>query len=187
VLKGKVASGTGRLTVVPVGGMLLVARGVTAHGWLSSLRRGQTVAYTASTLSNTTQPFRSAYGVGTQLVVNGVARGHLSCRRSDPMPARTAIGFSKARTTLYIVEVEDEFWSQVHGLDSDQMARVLADLGIYQAFALDGSGSTEMLAKVAAAGNRACQRTNVSTLSCRTFPADGKERPMPLGIGVFVS
>lgn len=111
----------------------------------------------------------------------------MSCRSDYELPARTAIGFTGSGTTLILAEVEEEPWRDVHGLDNDQMARLMKDLGAAQAYELDGSGSTEMLAHVPLASNAACQRTNVSGLSCRTFPADGRERPMPVGIGIYVS
>ena len=79
--------------------------------------------------------------------------------------------------TLIIAEVEDEPNSHnptVHGLDESQMSKLMVQLGANRAFAWDGSGSTELLARFRGA----------SSLSLRTYPADGDERPMPVGFGV---
>jgi hypothetical protein len=187
VSAGAVSSGVGAHVTVPAGGLLLVGRGSTARTWLAALRRGQRVTYSSTVTSPTAHPFRTAFAVGTTLVAGGVARHGLGCRADEPQPARTAIGFTASGATLVIAEVEDEPWRFVHGLDNDQMARLMHDLGAAQAFELDGSGSTEMLAHITAASNSICQRTNMSGMSCRTFPADGQERPMPVGIGIFSS
>jgi hypothetical protein len=64
----------------------------------------------------------------------------------------------------------------MHGLDSVQMARVMKDQGAQEAYLFDGSGSTELLARMPSAPTR---------LSLRNFPADGVERPMPVGFGIF--
>ena len=185
VSAGVISSGVGAHVFVPAGGLLLVGRGSTARAWLGALHYRQRVSYSSTVTSPVAHPFRSAFAVGTTLVLNGVVRHGLGCRADEPQPARTAIGFTASGATLIIAEVEDEPWRFIHGLDNDQMARLMHDLGAAQAFELDGSGSTEMLARLTAASNPVCQRTNVSSLSCRTFPADGQERSMPVGIGIF--
>jgi hypothetical protein len=186
VVSGAVASAVGTYATVPSGGSLLVARGRGAQTWLRSLALHRPVTYTNTVAATgVAAPYQVAFGVGAQIVTSGRANTGMSCRVSDPMPARTAIGFARGGATLILVEAEDDPGGLVHGLDNDQMARVMHDVGAYQAYELDGSGSTEMLARVPQASNSVCQRTNVSGLSCRTYPADGEERPMPVGIGIY--
>jgi hypothetical protein len=72
--------------------------------------------------------------------------------------------------------VADNPGTPMHGLDSAQMARLMKDLGAQEAYLFDGSGSTELLARMP---------SNPGQLSLRTFPADGVERPLPVGFGIF--
>lgn len=177
VTGGRVGPATGRLDSAPASaGYLLVARGTTATTWLSSLRQNTTVKVTTKVTSTTKRPFASAYAVGSQLVHAGVAGTGFTCRRRYPQPARTAIGFADGGKRLLLALVADNPGTPMHGLDSAQMARVMKDLGAGEAYLFDGSGSTEMLARM---------RSNPSQLSLRNFPADGVERPMPVGFGIF--
>ena len=48
-----------------------------------------------------------------------------------------------------IAIVADNPNTTMHGLDEDQMSELMVQLGVDQAFAFDGSGSTELLAKLA--------------------------------------
>jgi hypothetical protein len=53
---------------------------------------------------------------------------------------------------------------------------LMKDLGAGEAYLFDGSGSTELLARMP---------SNPSALSLRNYPADGAERAMPVGFGIF--
>ena len=75
---------------------------------------------------------------------------------------------------MLLVVVDDKKGSPLHGLDSIQLARVMADLGADQAYLLDGGGSTEMLAKIR--GHRG--------LSLRNHLSDLDERAIPVGFGI---
>ncbi|MGN6474513.1 MAG: phosphodiester glycosidase family protein, partial [Mycobacteriales bacterium] len=89
-------------------------------------------------------------------------------------PARTAYGIADGGKTFVIAEVEDHPGTSVHGLDNNQMSGLMAQLGVDRAFDADGSGSTEMLARLPSSG----------AMTLRTYPADGQERPMPVGLGI---
>src|SRR3954452_8531607 len=177
VANGRVTTGTGRFNTAPTGaGYLLVARGRSAADWLSGLRQNQAVAVATALKSDTAKPFTQAYGVGAQLVSKGVAATDLTCRRRYPQPARTAFGFARHGQRLLVAVVSDEPGTRMHGLDSIQTARLMRDLGANEAYLFDGSGSTELLARMP---------SNPSLLAMRNFPADGAERPMPVGFGIF--
>lgn len=176
VRDGKVSSAVGAYTSAPKQGRLLVAVGPLAQAWLRGLHVGEAVNVTVRLRSSTKRPFRQAYGVGLQTVrIAGVPLTGLACRLSDPTPARTAIGYADGGRTLLLVTVEDRPGTRLHGLDQEQMSRVMVDLGAARAFAWDGSGSTELLARMPGS----------TSLRLRTHPADGAERPMPVGFGVF--
>lgn len=162
----------------PTSGFMVVARGSTAIAWLDRWTRGTSMSWSTGVSSTTSRALTQAYAVGNQLVSNGTAKSGFSCRRSHPQPARTAVGFTAGGTHLVIALVEDHPGSanpRVHGLDNNQMARLMRDLGVNQAYDWDGSGSTELLAKM----------PHSSHLARRTYPADGQERPMPVGFGIF--
>jgi hypothetical protein len=175
VAKGAIASGTGQFTAPPKTGALLVARGSSAVSWLRSLQRNVPVQVRPKVASTAPAAFRLAYAVGAPIVApGGKALLGLSCRKSYPQPARTGIGFSADGRQMILVVVDDHLGTSVHGLDSVQLARVMADLGADQAYLLDGGGSTEMLAKLPSHG-----------WSMRNHPADGVERPVPVGVGIY--
>lgn len=178
VVGGRVTTGTGQFDTAPKSaGYLLVARGTTATSWLSSLKQRTTVTVTTTVKGTTKRPFSLAYAVGSRLVHGGVAVTGMSCRRRYPQPARTAIGFANGGKQLILALVADDPGTPMHGLDGSQMARVMKDLGAAEAYLFDGSGSTELLARMP---------SNPSALSLRNFPADGVERPMPVGFGIYV-
>jgi hypothetical protein len=158
-------------------GYLLVARGEAATRTLESIGTGQQVTLSRTVRSTAASPFRQAYGVGSELVAHpGTARRGFSCDSSNTkQPARTAIGFADGGRTLVIGEVSEHPFTSLHGLDNTQMAKLMQQLGVGRAYDFDGSGSTEMLARL----------PHSHRLSLLTYPADGAERPMPLGLGVF--
>ena len=174
---GRLTARSGRFDTAPTtAGYLLVARGAAATSWLSSLRAGATVSVTTKVTSTTKQPFSLAYAVGDRLVHGGVAATGFSCRARYPQPARTAIGFADHGQRLVLALVADDPGTPMHGLDTSQMARLMKDLGADEAYLFDGSGSTELLARMPATATR---------MSLRNYPADGAERPMPVGFGIF--
>jgi hypothetical protein len=174
---GVVTSRTGRYDGAPRSGYLLVARGQNAITWLESLGRGAATTIRRGVTSDTRLAFTQAYSVSEQIVTaGGVARTGLKCRRRYPMPARTAIGFADGGRRLILALVDDRPGTAMHGLDANQMARVMADLGSKQAFLLDGSASTELLVRFA---------SSPRVLTRRTYLTEGAERPMPVGLGIF--
>jgi hypothetical protein len=177
VTGGVVSSTAGRFNTAPTAsGFLLVARGAAATTWLTSLHQRAAVTVTTRVTSTTKKPFSLAYAVGSRVVHNGVAATGISCRRRYPQPARTAIGFANGGKQLILAVVADNPGTPMHGLDASQMARLMKDLGAGEAYLFDGSGSTELLARMP---------SNPDALSLRNFPADGIERPMPVGFGIF--
>jgi hypothetical protein len=178
VSSGRVSSSLGRSDLAPTaaGGYLLVARGTTATAWLSALKTRAAATVSTKVTSTTSKPFSLAYGVGSQLVHQGVEGGGFTCRRRYPQPARTAIGYADGGKQLILALVADDPGAPMHGLDSAQMARLMKDLGASEAYLFDGSGSTELLARMP---------STPSALSLRNYPADGAERPMPVGFGIF--
>lgn len=161
------------MTTAPKNGYMLVANGKAAK-WLSRQAVGALAGVRRRIETTASRNFTQAYGVGTQIVADGHGKAGLACNSAGTaQPARTAIGIAKSKT-LIIGEVEDHPGTQIHGLDEDQMGSFMQQLGAERAWDLDGSGSTELLARM----------PHDTGLSLRTYPADGKERPMPVGLGI---
>jgi hypothetical protein len=177
VYKGLVSSGVGTWTTPPSSGhLMLVARGSTAKTWLSSLRKGQTVTTRQTAVADTPVAFAQAYQAGGTLVATpGVVITGLPCRIAYPQPARTAFGMANSGKKLILVVVTDHPGTSVHGLDASQMSKLMVELGAAHAYLWDGSGSSEMIARMPSTGQ----------LSIRNYPADGAERTMPVGLGIF--
>jgi Phosphodiester glycosidase len=162
---------------VPSGGKLLVATGSAASKALGALPNGSKVSIVGAVKTSAASPFVQAYGVGVQLVATaGVAKTGFTCNSANTtQPARTAIGFANGGRTLIIGVVAEHPFTTEHGLDNDQMSALMTQLGVSAAYEFDGSGSTELLAKVKGS----------SSLALQNYPADGAERVMPLGLGIF--
>jgi hypothetical protein len=179
VVKGVVTGSQGSSRhgfAVPSGGYLLVANGESADAWLSSLSDGTAVSIASSVKTSAPKPFVQAYGVGINIVDKaGEARTGFSCNSANTkQPARTAIGWTNGGRTMVIAIVADDPFTSMHGLDENQMSELMTQLGVSKAWAFDGSGSSELLAKLQGS----------SGLTLQNYPADGQERQMPLGLGV---
>ena len=176
VARGVISSGPSRWpTTPPRTGYLLVASGSVAVGWLKSLHRGDSVAVRVGLTSSKRTPFTLAYAVGSRLVRNGEAVTGMSCKRTERLPARTAIGWAADRRHLILVAIDRKPRTRLHGVEPDQMARIMRDLGADEAYLFDGGGSTEMVVRPRPGAR----------LSIRNYPSDGRERRIPLGFGIF--
>nr|WP_308288008.1 phosphodiester glycosidase family protein [Streptomyces corallincola] len=89
---------------------------------------------------------------------------------------RTAVGFSADGRRLLLLAL-DGGADYRRGLTVAEEAATLRGLGAYDAFNLDGGGSSELVARAPGA----------AAVSVRNHPSDGAERPVPNGIGVFSS
>lgn len=164
--------------VVPQHGYLVVANGEKALGDLVALGTRHKVTLSASVRSAAHTQLRQAFSVGTQLVVNGnkPPHHHFTCNSyMTPSPARTAIGYADHGKQLILAVVSSHTGTKLHGLDNAQMSRLMIELGAQRAYQLDGSGSSEMVARLRGTGQ----------LSIRNYCSDGQQRPMPLGLGLF--
>jgi hypothetical protein len=164
-------------TAIPSHGRLLVATSQAAQSWLEALHVGATVTSKTAVATTAAHGFSQAYGVGSEIVaVAGQPLTGFSCDSSNTRtPARTSIGYAKGGRQLVLVTVNDHPGTSTHGLDEDQMSKLMVQLGVDRAYAFDGSGSTELLAR----------KRGTASLTLRTYPADGEERAMPLGLGIY--
>jgi hypothetical protein len=176
VIGDVLGTNTGRQAHVPQDGFELDADGGSASDWLDRLTSGTSAGIAAKVQQTTKRPFVQAYGVGAEIVKHhGQTRNNLPCDTANTItPARTAYGVADHGKVFVIAEAEDHPGTNVHGLDADGMSGLMAQLGVDRAWDVDGSGSTELLAKL----------PSQTSLKLRTHPADGEERPMPVGLGI---
>ncbi|AWW40910.1 phosphodiester glycosidase family protein [Streptomyces cadmiisoli] len=116
-------------------------------------------------------PYRFALG-GYPVLRDGQPLPGLDDRTSA---VRTAVGIADGgrRVLLLAVDGAPEYRT---GLTVAEVAETLRELGSADAFSLDGGGSSTLVARL----------PGESGISVRNHPAEGVERPVPNGIGVFV-
>jgi hypothetical protein len=198
VVNRQVVTGTRQRKWLPENGNLLVARGVDAVEWLSSLAIYSPLTVGHQIETDAPEPFAQAYGVGTHTVENeGEVLNGLYCRRSEIYAARTAIAWKRGGHKLMLVTVESPRAPDHYGVDENQMSQILVTLGADQAFALDGGGSTTLVARMKVhltkhikrhrhhhVVRRTIHRT-VKRLVLKVHPRYSSGRGIPVGIGVF--
>jgi Phosphodiester glycosidase len=163
--------------VVPPGGYLFLASSAKAIEWLTGLLPGATVSISTQVQTDAPVPFVQGYGTGTEAVqTTGQVRTGLYCRPGAINVPRTQIAWRPNGRHLILATVTSPPGSRLGGVDEDQMSEIMVGLKVARAFALDGGGSTEMLARRA--------RQSRFTFTTRR-PHEG-QRPIPLGIGVQI-
>ncbi|WP_285661140.1 phosphodiester glycosidase family protein [Actinorhabdospora filicis] len=152
---------------IPQGTIVLVGRGSGADR-LSALKPGDavTVAY-----SPKNKGLETAIG-GNQLLV---ADGAVVPNADDAIAARSAVGFSADGTTMYLLTVDGKQTNSA-GITVPQMAKMMLDLGAYNALNIDGGGSSTMLAR----------EPGTHDLRVVNGPSDGSERPVANGLAITV-
>jgi hypothetical protein len=155
---------------------LLVATNAASISWLHSLRRHSPASTSYRAKTDAPHPFAEAYGVGTQVVTTAHhVRSGLYCRKGAIFAARTDIAWSDHGKRLILATVASPRGSSSYGVDENQMSQVMVRLGADRSYALDGGGSTELVARMH--GQR--------KLSIRTRRNGEPERRIPVGIGVY--
>lgn len=112
-------------------------------------------------------------GGGSLMVKNGVAMTTFTNNIAGVNP-RTAVGITQDRKQLIIITIDGRT-KNFRGVNQPELAKILIELGAYEAINLDGGGSTEMLVK----------NIGQSKPSIVNFPSDGGERRVHNGIGVI--
>ncbi|MGB9813360.1 MAG: phosphodiester glycosidase family protein [Thermovenabulum sp.] len=116
---------------------------------------------------------KTAVGGGAVLVENGKIPESFSHNISGVHP-RTAIGFTKEKNKIIMVVVDGR-QEESDGLTQEELAKLLLNLGAYNALNLDGGGSSTMVGRLP--GEEVPKVLN--------SPSDNKERPVINGIGII--
>ena len=153
---------------IPENGYVLFAVGAKANDILNAVALGDEIAldYTPDVAN-----MKLAMGGGTQLVKNGqVVPFTQTVTGNHP---RTAVGVSKDGTQLIMVAVDGRHQAY-RGMDGQQLAKLMIELGSNEAVIMDGGGSTTMVSR------------RLGTFSPRliNIPSDGSERRIINGLAV---
>jgi Phosphodiester glycosidase len=155
---------------IPAGSYVLLGAGAGGRA-LARLRIGQAVAVQIGQRTPASSPFEFAIGGKYRLLRGGVVQGGLPVSAGAP---RTAVGFLNGGRTMYLVATEG-IQAGVPGLDLSELARFMRGLGVRDAINLDDGGSTTIVVRLPGG----------SGLTVLNHPADGQERRVANGIGLF--
>ncbi len=155
---------------IPAGSYVLLGAGSGGRA-LARLHTGEAV--TTSYGQSTAAPFRFAIGGKYRLLRDGVVQSGLPMAPGAP---RTAIGFARGGRTMYLVATEGPL-AGVPGLDIAQLALFMRGLGVRDAVNLDDGGSTTIVVRL----------PGHAGLTLLNRPADGSEREVANGVGLFAT
>jgi hypothetical protein len=157
---------------IPEGTTVLVGRGTGAKE-LAQLEPGDPVSveYHVRTDDGSAMP-RTAVGGRGVLVKDGVPQDWEG-RPNNTAAPRTAVGFSEDGSEMHVLTVDGR-QAASGGVTLTELARMMDDLGAYNALNLDGGGSSTLLAREAGS----------DTLQVENAPSDGTPREVPDGLAV---
>ncbi|SMC88258.1 Calcineurin-like phosphoesterase [Lentzea albidocapillata] len=169
IVKDDVVQSVGSPSDRPVEGYALVGRDKGAD-ILKALKPGDRaeVSYQSRT-SDGSKP-KTAIGGRQLLVENG-----RNVAPAAPLHPRTAVGFSQDGKKMYMLTVDGRQSAYLQGLDLDDLADAMIELGAHNALNLDGGGSSTMLAR----------EPGTTELKVVNTPSDGGERPVPNGLALY--
>ncbi|GAA4211268.1 phosphodiester glycosidase family protein [Actinocatenispora rupis] len=167
---GKVSAAAGApgSGAIAKGDYVLVGREAGADA-LRGLTVGDPVSVAYAPRTSDGSSVRTAIGANQLLVVNGAVQSPAD----DALAARSAVGFSRDGSRMYLLTVDGKQTDSV-GITVPEMARMMAEMGAYNAVNIDGGGSSTLLAR----------RPGTSTLALENSPSDGSERPVANGLAV---
>jgi hypothetical protein len=147
---GKASASAG--TVIPATGAVVAGYGARAR-MVSDLAEGETlrVALGAAPRAPHAPPLALVVGGWPRILRNGVnvAAGSASeegtiSRNAEVRHPRSAVGFSRDSSTLFLVTVDGRRAASV-GMTLVELADVMSELGAWDALNFDGGGSTTMV------------------------------------------
>lgn len=161
-----------KTTQIPSDGIVLMGRNEGANFIKNNFTIGDNIELDIKVSPNIDN-IKAALGGGAILVKDGVIPSKFSHVIYGVQP-RTAIGFTKDKKTLIMVAVDGR-QTISRGLTMQEMAKLMKDLGAYNALNLDGGGSTTMVVRPLAEKNTKV----INHLS------EGTQRYIANGIGIF--
>lgn len=154
---------------IPADGYVLVGREAGADA-LQGLRPGDAVSVDYGSKTGDGRRLKAAVGGDQMLLKDGevVAPDH-------GLHPRTAVGFAKDGKKMFLLTLDGREPPFLLGLDLKDVARMLKELGAYNALNLDGGGSSTMLAR----------EPGTLQVQVENTPSDGAERAVPNGLALY--
>ncbi|MCF6521493.1 phosphodiester glycosidase family protein [Streptomyces sp. JJ36] len=157
---------------LPSGSSVLLGRGTGAKA-LAQLTPGDPVSweYDLRTAGGGPVP-RTAVGGRGVLVEDGEPQDWEG-RPNNATAPRTAVGFSRDGSTMHVLTVDGR-QAASGGVTLTELARMMDELGAYDALNLDGGGSSTLLAR----------EPGSDTPQLENSPSDGHQREVPNGLAL---
>ncbi|GLX70172.1 stalk domain-containing protein [Paenibacillus glycanilyticus] len=181
----QISEGTPIAGTIPANGYILRGHGSAAKYIVEHLQVGQAVTSDYSLVSQTTgqkvdpTSFEMLIGGHTILVNNGAAATFsrdITGVSGSSYVSRSAVGYSKDGTKVYLITSED--YGDSTGLNLKELQQVMVKLGVYKGINLDGGGSTTMI-------ERPLGETSLSLAHSTQY--NTTQRSVANGIGVFTT
>ncbi|MEU4763084.1 phosphodiester glycosidase family protein [Actinosynnema sp. NPDC023794] len=154
---------------IPADGQVLVGREAGADA-LAALAVGERVAVEHTTKADDGSAPRAAIGGNQLLLKDGEV-----VAPADPLHPRTAVGFSADGKKMFLLTVDGRQGAYLLGLNLQDVAAILKEMGAHNALNLDGGGSSTLVARTPGA----------ETVAVENTPSDGGERPVPNGLALY--
>ena len=159
-------------TIIPENGYIVASSNpATMELMLNSFKEGHPVSLNIE-LDFSPEDIDWSFGALNYLVKDG--RENVISSQVLGVNPRTAIGFNKDNTEIILVTVDGRHRDYV-GAKQTELAKIMIELGAYNAVNMDGGGSTTMAVDF-------LRNANVTVVN---FPSDGRERKIASGVGVF--
>ncbi|ADG83429.1 phosphodiester glycosidase family protein [Thermincola potens] len=155
---------------IPQNGYVLSANGKAAAWVKENLKPGTGVSVSYR-ITPGGENLQAAVG-GQAMLVNYGKRSWFT-QNITGKRARTSIGYTQDRKTMYLVVVDGGNGSR--GMTQEELADFMASLGCWQAINLDGGGSSTMAARL----------LGDDSISLINKPVYTSQRAVPTGIGIF--
>jgi exopolysaccharide biosynthesis protein len=181
----EISDGKPLTTAIPADGYILRGHGTAAKYIMEHLQVGQAVTSDYSLVSQTTgqkvdpTSFEMLVGGHTILVNNGAAATFsrdITGVSGSSYVSRSAVGYSKDGTKVYLITSED--YGDSTGLNLKELQQVMVKLGVYKGINLDGGGSTTMI-------ERPLGETSLRLAHSTQY--DTTQRSISNSIGVFTT
>ena len=159
-------------TAIPANGYVMLAHGKAATFLKENAAVGENVQF--DTEYKPVNDWSFVMGGHTLLVKDGKRAAYTRDVSSiTGTNARTAIGYSKDKSTLYWITTE--YSKSSKGMTLEELADFMIQIGVDQGVNLDGGGSTTLVTR----------NPGEFGLSLVNLPKDGYSRPVPNGLALY--
>ncbi len=160
---------------IPSNGYVLMGHGTAADFLLANAKLGERL-FVSYQVTPDAGNIAQAIGAHALLVDQGIPvaiSSKVDFSGAKSARARSAVGISQDGKKVFLIAVEKSTTSQ--GVNLENFARIIAELGVYRAANLDGGGSTTLVSRM----------PGDATVTLMNTPDGGPIRSIPDGIAVY--